>query len=838
MSRESRRLGVKSVLGAVAVIAVAAASASAQVAAGTPPTREQARAPELRPVTYVPGRFVDPATGAFREQGPPAAPTFIPSTGVFPSGTLPQPEREAGRPMRPFEEIYIPTGPGEVIGPPDQGGDVITSQPLMKNFEGPGPNGLTPPDPDLARGYDYEVAVTNDDFGVYDSCGTRVFYSDINDYTGINEFMFDPKVIFDPWGARWVMMYHLRNDNSQVSQLVVIVTGDSNPFGVTTAGVWWYRFNVVQDGGTGDASWIDYADLGYSNTQLCASGNMFRFAGGFRWARLIVFNKSEIYAAATAHFISWSNLTNGDGSTTTTPRSVKMQSSWSESGNIDAYFVNSRGGGGNRITFWKVRDAFGANTLNKSDTVVADYTVPPDAVQPNGNSLDTIDCRLMTAVATNDTFGSNGIELFTGLTTANGSDAACRLYKFDAVSEAVELDQLFFSTGWDYWFPSSAADYSGSNFWVFTRTQFASGGEPEIRFVDMNKGVFSNSSSQIKDGTGSYGGFRWGDYFGGQLDWGDYSANFSIAGRPAKVWLYAEYGKPSDWGTHVGATSVFSQGTISSVTPSTTWVISGPPGGPFSPSSQAYTLNSAANDVGTAFQVTGVPSWLTANRTYGQIWTSNSVTLSVNSNANGLGLGTYNANVVFDDCFNGQGSYTRAVQLNVQAPDLQVVSVDVGNGTYNPGDTISVTGQYKNNGNLATGTFKADFYASDNTFISTLDTLLGSRTYTSLGAGGSVNFGPHIFTLPCLPPKPYYIGVIVTVSGDANTADNTGYDATPIGYELCAGDFNGDCAVDTRDVIAFLNAWSAKLKSADCDLNGIVDSRDVLCFLNKWTSPC
>ena len=54
----------------------------------------------------------------------------------------------------------------------------------------------------------------------------------------------------------------------------------------------------------------------------------------------------------------------------------------------------------------------------------------------------------------------------------------------------------------------------------------------------------------------------------------------------------------------------------------------------------------------------------------------------------------------------------------------------------------------------------------------------------------------------------------------------------------CPGDFNGDGLVDTRDVIAFLNAWVAKQASADCDNNGSVDTRDVLCFLNLWTSGC
>jgi len=54
----------------------------------------------------------------------------------------------------------------------------------------------------------------------------------------------------------------------------------------------------------------------------------------------------------------------------------------------------------------------------------------------------------------------------------------------------------------------------------------------------------------------------------------------------------------------------------------------------------------------------------------------------------------------------------------------------------------------------------------------------------------------------------------------------------------CAADFNGDGVVDTRDVLAFLNAWTAQEPSSDCDTNGAIDTRDVLCFLNAWTAGC
>ncbi len=54
----------------------------------------------------------------------------------------------------------------------------------------------------------------------------------------------------------------------------------------------------------------------------------------------------------------------------------------------------------------------------------------------------------------------------------------------------------------------------------------------------------------------------------------------------------------------------------------------------------------------------------------------------------------------------------------------------------------------------------------------------------------------------------------------------------------CLADFNGDGVVDTRDVLAFLNAWVARDPRADIDGNGVIDTRDVLAFLNVWTAGC
>ncbi|HZW09979.1 MAG TPA: GC-type dockerin domain-anchored protein, partial [Phycisphaerales bacterium] len=55
---------------------------------------------------------------------------------------------------------------------------------------------------------------------------------------------------------------------------------------------------------------------------------------------------------------------------------------------------------------------------------------------------------------------------------------------------------------------------------------------------------------------------------------------------------------------------------------------------------------------------------------------------------------------------------------------------------------------------------------------------------------------------------------------------------------VCAADFNNDGVVDTRDFVAFLNAWVAGDARADIDENGTVDSRDVIMFLNLWRAGC
>ena len=56
--------------------------------------------------------------------------------------------------------------------------------------------------------------------------------------------------------------------------------------------------------------------------------------------------------------------------------------------------------------------------------------------------------------------------------------------------------------------------------------------------------------------------------------------------------------------------------------------------------------------------------------------------------------------------------------------------------------------------------------------------------------------------------------------------------------QCCDADFNGDGEVNTQDVLAFLNAWTAGEGSADFNGDGTVNTMDVLAFLNAWSAGC
>lgn len=94
-----------------------------------------------------------------------------------------------------------------------------------------------------------------------------------------------------------------------------------------------------------------------------------------------------------------------------------------------------------------------------------------------------------------------------------------------------------------------------------------------------------------------------------------------------------------------------------------------------------------------------------------------------------------------------------------------------------------------------------------------------------------------MFGLPILPDDlfggggyPYHVEEVIGAGDWLIRADARS--------SSCPADFNGDGAVNTLDVLAFLNAWNAQEPPADFNGDGSINTLDVLAFLNAWAAGC
>ena len=146
------------------------------------------------------------------------------------------------------------------------------------------------------------------------------------------------------------------------------------------------------------------------------------------------------------------------------------------------------------------------------------------------------------------------------------------------------------------------------------------------------------------------------------------NANSLLAGSYSDTVTITNTSNGAGSTTRAVSLSVTSASASLSVSPATGLSSAGPPGGPFSPSSQPYALTNSGNAT-LSWAAGNTVNWLTLSATSGTLapGAGTSVTVSINANANSLTAGSYSDTVLFTNTTNGAGSTSRAVSLNVSA---------------------------------------------------------------------------------------------------------------------------------------------------------------------------
>lgn len=489
---------------------------------------------------------------------PPLGRAVTSDTPVLQSTASIRPARDTGRALFVHSHPTPAALPPRPELPPDASGDIdesahagatfpaFAAPALKKSFAGIAFTGYRPPDSNLAVGPNQVVLVVNSRWAAYDKTTGAVLAGpfELSDWFASKisgDFVFDPKVIYDVLGGRFVLVALWADFTKKKSAWVVSVSKTSD-----ATGDWWiYAFDATLDGSVKSDTWADYPGLGVDKAALYMSANMFKWDDGFSHAKVRILPKSKLYAGTKAGWRDLFKLTGGDpaGEFTVQPAHQLTGLSYN-------YLVNSVWeDDSSTLKLWKVTNPTSSKPKLEEMTVPVDpYNLTPDAKQKGGSELiHAGDLRLLNAVYRNG-------RIYTAHTIPknwkSGEVPAARWYEIDAATATVIQSNTYGADKIAYYYPAITPDAEGNILMVFNRssaTEFAG-----VRFCGRHAtdpaGMMSASGLLMggksyyvyKD---TYGRNRWGDYSGIGLDPVDTSS----------VWVYGEYSKSkTTWGTHVG----------------------------------------------------------------------------------------------------------------------------------------------------------------------------------------------------------------------------------------------------------------------------------------------
>ncbi len=277
---------------------------------------------------------------------------------------------------------------------------------------------IIPPDPIAAAGPDHIVSVVNSSIEWHGKTGGLQASLSLEDgfFSPLSpqDRPFDPKVIYDQYADRFVVIALVQVDNgafnpNNVSRILVAVSDDENPNGI------WYLGSINSRLNLGFlSSWADYPGLAIDEEAVYITANMFQFGfNGFSGSRLWILEKGngsggfydggtlsltlhdpssgaglqmQAFTLQPAHVFGPGGIPGGAGT-------FLISSGWA-SGPIDA------------LSVIRVDDPLGSPSFSNQFIALGDVTSGfglPDAPQAGtGVAIETNDGRILQAVWRNN----------------------------------------------------------------------------------------------------------------------------------------------------------------------------------------------------------------------------------------------------------------------------------------------------------------------------------------------------------------------------------------------------------------------------------------------------
>ena len=420
---------------------------------------------------------------------------------------------------------------------------------IVKDFDGIDDEGTRiPPDPYCAVGPTSVMTVVNSTFRIYDKSGKILKTITADEWFANilpNGFIFDPKIIYDHFSKRWVMVWLDEDDSTKRSNLLVSVSDDEDPLGD------WYNYALPGNlnGNTVVNNWSDYQGVGYDDQAIYVTSNQWAFgSGSFQYAKIRIINKAELYAN-TGGEVTWLDVWNVKDqypNPTGSIFGVRPVRMYGHPG--EYYFVTtSPYTAGTYLTIHKLKNPFTAFELNAYKVNVSTYYSPNDADQLGGSTIPIETSGA--SIRSEPIYRDGKIYLVHSVADKSFQKYSCLHYiSIDVSTNSAVEDVTIGQQGYWYFYPSIAVDKYNNIALTYSR----SGLTEYIGAYFLTKSAYSdnfNGSRILQTGKAYYVK----DFEAGRNRWGDYNGIWLDPVNESHVWMFTEFAaKTNIWGTWVG----------------------------------------------------------------------------------------------------------------------------------------------------------------------------------------------------------------------------------------------------------------------------------------------
>jgi hypothetical protein len=440
-------------------------------------------------------------------------------------------------------EMPAPTGPEGSNYHAYKPLDVTTTYPPipLASFGGIPQTSSIPPDPYMAVGPNHIITVVNTSFRISDKAGNVLKTIDADSWFGTalaSPGAFDPKVLYDHFADRWIMVWLNQNDATQTAYFLVSVSDDSDPTGV------WYNWALPSNvnGSTNSGSWTDYQGVGFDSQAFYFTGNTFNFSGTYGGVRVRILAKAQFYAN-TAGQITWTDFWQLRNNSFPYDYIFGVRPTIVYSHPGEYYLVGKPNlTGGTYFDLYRITNPLTSPAITCLQVPVTAWTNAPNAQQLGGGSLsiETGGSHLRHEPMYRDS------SIWLAHSVNNGGYSSVRYIRISTLTNSATEDVSLGSFGYWHFYPALAVDRDKNIAIAFSRSGDNEyiGGYYTWRLNSDLPGL--RDAVTIQPGKANYvkdfgsGRNRWGDYTGACIDPAD----------PSNIWMHTEYAESpaNTWG--------------------------------------------------------------------------------------------------------------------------------------------------------------------------------------------------------------------------------------------------------------------------------------------------